>query len=185
MVFFSSFVTIFSKLVLVLGKLLTICGAVWIAVFSIAYIYPDPDKNSVPGAIPIAPAAIVGFFALTIGMSIMGIYETAIDTILVSFLEDEAENDDNGNITFASGELSQFMKGTKSIAEAEEAYKEATMDAKTSRIRANNESEKALLEGSKQSKGAKKAKKAKRKGGKKGSREKELVDSDAPAGDEV
>ena len=69
------------------------------------------------GGSRIAPAAIVGFFALTIGMSIMGIYETAIDTILVSFLEDEAENDDNGNITFASGELSQFMKAKYSYQE--------------------------------------------------------------------
>jgi hypothetical protein len=184
-----SFVTLFSKLVLILGKLLTICGAVWVAVFSIAYIHPNTDDNGVPGAIPVAPAGLVAFFALTIGVSIMGIYETAIDTILVSFLEDEAENDDNGNITFASGELSQFMKGTKSIADAEEAYAEATMDAKTSRIRSNRESEQALLEGSKQSHGAKKAKKAKKKakkkGGKGGSREKEMTDSAEPAGDEV
>ena len=79
----------------------------------------------------------------------MGVYETAIDTILVSFLEDEAENDDKGNITFASGDLATFMKGTKSIADAQEAYVTATMDAKTSKIRANNEAEKHLLDGSK------------------------------------
>jgi len=30
---------------------------------------------------------------LNIAIQIMGVYETAIDTILVSFLEDEAEND--------------------------------------------------------------------------------------------
>jgi hypothetical protein len=124
-----------------------------------------------------------------------GIYETAIDTILVSFLEDEAENDDNGNITFASGELSQFMSGTKSIADAEEAYTNATMDAKTSRIRSNNESEKQLLEGSKQSHGAKQARKGKKKGAKKGKkkggkdgepREKDLAgDGGGDGGDEV
>lgn len=178
-----SFVTIFSKLVLLLGKLVTICGAVWVAIFSIAFIYPHADENAVPGAIPVAPALIVAFFSMTIGASIMGIYETAIDTILVSFLEDEAENDDNGNITFASGELAQFMSGTKSIADAEEAYKDATMDAKTSRIRSNNESEKALLEGSKASRSKKKEKRKGGKGGKKGGpRESEFADS---AGDEV
>ena len=38
---------------------------------------------------------------------------------------------------------------TKSIADAQEAYVTATMDAKTSKIRANNEAEKHLLDGSK------------------------------------
>ena len=100
-------------------------------------------------AVPVAPLFITAFFAATISVSIMGVYETAIDTILVSFLEDEAENDDKGNITFASGDLATFMKGTKSIADAQEAYVTATMDAKTSKIRANNEAEKHLLDGSK------------------------------------
>ena len=72
-------------------------------------------------AVPVAPLFITAFFAATISVSIMGVYETAIDTILVSFLEDEAENDDKGNITFASGDLATFMKGTKSIADAQEA----------------------------------------------------------------
>ena len=99
--------------------------------------------------------------------------------------QDEAENDGGGNITFASGELSSFMKGTKSIADAEEAYTGATMDAKTSRIRANNESEKALLDGAKsgaaKKKGQKAAKKAKKKG--KSGGEKEMTDE--PEGDSV
>ena len=41
----------------------------------------------------------------------MGTYETAIDTIMVCFLEDEAENDKSGNISFASGPLKMFMSG--------------------------------------------------------------------------
>ena len=186
-----SFVTLFSKLVLLLGKLLVLAGAIWVSMLSIAYIYPEPAENALPGAVPVAPLGITGFFAATIAVAIMGVYETAIDTILVSFLEDEAENDDAGNITFASGELASFMKGTKSIADAEEAYTDATMDAKTSRIRANNESEKHLLEDSKAGKAQRKDKKvakkqkksASKKGG--GAREKDLTD-DAPAdGDEV
>ena len=68
-----SFVTLFSKLVLLLGKLLTIGGAVWLAILSIAFIYPkDEDENALPGAIPVAPAILVGFFAATIAIAIMG-----------------------------------------------------------------------------------------------------------------
>ena len=129
-------------------------------------------------AVPVAPLFITAFFAATISVSIMGVYETAIDTILVSFLEDEAENDDKGNITFASGDLATFMKGTKSIADAQEAYVTATMDAKTSNIRANNEAEKHLLNDSKSAaskrKGQRKAKKAAKKG--RGKRESEAAD---------
>ena len=132
-------------------------------------------------AVPVAPLFITAFFAATISVSIMGVYETAIDTILVSFLEDEAENDDKGNITFASGDLATFMKGTKSIADAQEAYVTATMDAKTSKIRANNEAEKHLLNDSKSAaskrKGQRKAKKAAKKG--RGKRESEAADQGA------
>ena len=41
--------------------------------------------------------------------AIMGVYETAIDTIMMCFLEDESENDLKGNISFASGSLKKFM----------------------------------------------------------------------------
>ena len=54
---------------------------------SIAFIYPEPAANGLPGAIPVAPLGITAFFAITISVAIMGVYETAIDTILVSFLE--------------------------------------------------------------------------------------------------
>ena len=107
-----SFVTLFSKLVLIIGILMTVGGAVWVALFCIHLIYPGPDPNALPGAVPTGPAFLVAFFSYTIANNIMGIYETAIDTILVSFLEDEAENDDKGKMTFAGGDLARFMKGT-------------------------------------------------------------------------
>ena len=40
-------------------------------------------------------------------------------TIMMCFLEDEEMNDNHGYRTFASGELATFMKGTKSIADAQ------------------------------------------------------------------
>ena len=46
-----SFVTLFSKLVLLLGKLLTVGGAVYTCMISIAFIYPDPSENALPGAV--------------------------------------------------------------------------------------------------------------------------------------
>eukprot|EP01044_Picomonas_judraskeda_P000802 COSAG03_NODE_39_length_17408_cov_16.363972_6_plen_190_part_00 len=107
-----SFVTLFSKLVLIIGILMTVGGAVWVALFCIHLIYPGPDPNALPGAVPTGPAFLVAFFSYTIANNIMGIYETAIDTILVSFLEDEAENDDKGKMSFAGGDLARFMKGT-------------------------------------------------------------------------
>ena len=51
-----SFVTLFSKLVLLLGKLLVIFGAVWVSMLCIAYIYPDPDPNTLPGASMLMPS---------------------------------------------------------------------------------------------------------------------------------
>jgi hypothetical protein len=84
-----SFVTLFSKLVLLLGKLLTIGGAVWLAILSIAFIYPkDEDENALPGAIPVAPAILVGFFAATIAIAIMGA-KTARPPPPVPFFEEE------------------------------------------------------------------------------------------------
>jgi hypothetical protein len=38
---------------------------------------------------------------------------------MMCFLEDEEMNDNHGYPTFASGELATFMKGTKSIADAQ------------------------------------------------------------------
>lgn len=100
----------------------------------------DSTANDLPNqSAPVFPMALVFFFSATVSLNIMGVYETAIDTIMVSFLEDESENDGNGQVTFADGPLKQFMKSTKSIADATQAYAEAVRKAKTDKIRADAE----------------------------------------------
>ena len=132
--------------------------------------------------LPIVPLGLTAFFALTISLNIMGIYETAIDTIMVSFLEDESENDKTGGVTFAAGPLKEFMISTKSIANATEAYHNEIRDAKTNKIRANEEVEKDLRKSDLTPGGGHDALKAERKAerkGKKGKR-KESQKNEAP-----
>jgi len=140
-----AFVTLFSKLVLFLGKVGVVVVSVWLSMLAMELAPERP--NNVSASIPLAPLALTALASGIIAFAIMGVYETAIDTIMVSFLEDEAENDAKGSISFASGELKQFMSGTKSIADAEEEYVNAVRNAKTNKIRAGRESEKAILQG--------------------------------------
>ena len=172
-----SFVALFSKLVLTLGKVIVVASSLGLANLLIdSFKSPSDDAsycaaigsagakpgkdcnvdgrcawnvatetcgaggNDLPNqATPVFPMLLVFFFSGTISLNIMGVYETAIDTILVSFLEDESENDDNGEVTFAAGPLKDFMKSTKSIADATEKYAEDIRNAKTNIIRANSE----------------------------------------------
>lgn len=172
-----SFVALFSKLVLTLGKVIVVASSLGLANLLIdSFKSPSDDAsycaaigsagakpgkdcnvdgrcawnvatetcgaggNDLPNqATPVFPMLLVFFFSGTISLNIMGVYETAIDTILVSFLEDESENDDNGEVTFAAGPLKDFMKSTKSIADATEKYAEDIRNAKTNKIRANSE----------------------------------------------
>ena len=172
-----SFVALFSKLVLTLGKILVVVSAVGLSNILIEnFKTPSPDADTCAAigiagltegencnlngkcvwnaddrtcdagstdlpnqSLPIFPLLLTVFFAATISLNIMGIYETAIDTIMVSFLEDEQENDKNGEVTFAAGPLKDFMKSTKSIADATEKYAEDIRNAKSGKIRANNE----------------------------------------------
>ena len=172
-----SFVALFSKLVLTLGKVIVVAVALGLSNLLIDnFKSPSPDEavcaaigsaGTVPGRncnvdgrcawnlgtetcqaggndlpnqpIPVFPMVLVFFFSATISLNIMGIYETAIDTIMVSFLEDERENDGNGEVTFAAGPLKEFMSSTKTIADATEKYANDIRDAKTSMIRANDE----------------------------------------------
>jgi hypothetical protein len=148
-----SFVTLFSKLVLILGKLLIVASALGasyllLPAFKTQTVSVDgtiEDTPAMPGsgdeAIPMLPMFLVGFFSLTISINVMGIYETAIDTIMVSFLEDEMEND--GGI-FGSGPLKSFMKSTKSVSVAAERYAEAMMSAKNEKVRSGYEMENDL-----------------------------------------
>eukprot|EP01043_Picozoa_sp_COSAG02_P026289 COSAG02_NODE_1510_length_12225_cov_3.918770_5_plen_314_part_00 len=147
-----SFVTLFSKLVLILGKLLIVVSALGVSYVLLPYFKSgvisadgvNLDTPAMPGsddAIPILPLFLVAFFSLTISINVMGIYETAIDTIMVSFLEDEMEN--NGG-KFGSGPLKSFMKGTQSVAAAAERYSKAMMDAKNQKVRDKYEMEAEL-----------------------------------------
>lgn len=146
--------TLFSKLVLILGKLLIVASALGVSYVLLPYFKTGAvsadginldDTPAMPGSgdgsIPILPLFLVGFFSLTISINIMGIYETAIDTIMVSFLEDEMEN--NGGI-FGSGPLKSFMKGTQSVSVAAERYAQAMMDAKNDKVRSRYEMEAEL-----------------------------------------
>ena len=75
----------------------------------------------------------------------MDIYSTAIDTIMMCFLEDEAEN--TGDLpSFATGPLAKFMSSTKTIADIQEEYMKNTTDAKTARIQKMNKQEDVMLE---------------------------------------
>ena len=53
---FSS-VTLFAKLVLLMGKLGVTGAGVYVSMLCIAFIYPDPPENALPGAIPIVSRA--------------------------------------------------------------------------------------------------------------------------------
>eukprot|EP01052_Picozoa_sp_SAG31_P027569 SAG31_NODE_2590_length_5426_cov_4.118265_5_plen_73_part_00 len=71
----------------------------------------------------------------------MSVYEVAIDTIMICFLEDEAENVGD-KPSFATGELAQFMTSTKKISDAAHAYGDSVRQAKTDRIVSGNLSSK-------------------------------------------
>ena len=169
-----SFVTLFSKLVLILGKLLVVAAALGLAILCLPLLKSD---NFLEGAelnmtvtttlpaqpLPLVPLALVCFFAITISINIMGIYETAIDTIMVSFLEDEKENDGNGQVSFASGPLKDFMSGTKGIADATERYKKSLIAAKSDKLKAQQEMEKDMMKSDLTPKGGNKKLKKERK----------------------
>ena len=147
-----SFVTLFSKLVLILGRVLIVAASVGLSYVMLPVLKTGTiiaadgtlihETNDLPNLpLPILPLCLVGLFSLTISINIMGVYETAIDTIMVSFLEDEMEN---GGGKFGSGPLAQFMSGTKSLSVAAEAYSKATMDAKNAKVRSGYEMEEEL-----------------------------------------
>merc|ERR1712195_441387 len=99
---------------------------------------PEVDYDK---PLPQAPVIAAALGASIVSWAIMGVYETAIDTILLCFLEDEKNNGDKGRVTFCSGDLLNFMSGTKSLSEATDAYSSSIRDAKTAKIRAARESE--------------------------------------------
>ena len=68
----------------------------------------------------------------------MSVYEVAVDTIMICFLEDEAENIGD-KPSFATGELAHFMTSTKKISDAAHAYDDSVRGAKTDKILADRE----------------------------------------------
>ena len=170
-----SFVTLFSKFALLLGKVGVVLFGAWLSVTIIAAQprsvideivagdYPIPTEYDLinasdlrhlrhppmqvhKGGLPHVPIGVAAVVSGIIAFSILGIYETAIDTILVCFLEDEIGNGEKGRHTFASKHLRKFMAGTKSLAEAVERYENTVRDAKTSKVRQTKASEKRLTE---------------------------------------
>lgn len=108
-----AFVTLFSKLVIMLGKVLVIIGSLWLVLFIhnsglkftpeagvdggawFSFADRDPALDA-SHQVPLAPIILSGLASGIVAFAVMGVYETAIDTIMVCFLEDEAENDDKG-----------------------------------------------------------------------------------------
>jgi hypothetical protein len=131
-----SFLSVFAHLTIFLGKALVVAGTVLIC---------ESVMTSESDALnpPYAPLVLCGFAAALTVVMVMSVYETAIDTIMMCFLEDEDENTGD-KPSFATGELAQFMSSTKSIADAAEAYADETRQAKTNKIRADDASHEEL-----------------------------------------
>eukprot|EP01048_Picozoa_sp_COSAG05_P014679 COSAG05_NODE_1683_length_4285_cov_2.403727_3_plen_844_part_00 len=130
-----SFLSAFAHIMIFLGK----CGVVGCTILICNMIITSERKAEQDYDLPYAPLCLCGLAAALTVTLVMSVYETAIDTIMICFLEDEAENDGTGKPSFASGELAGFMKNTKSISDAAEQYQNDTRQAKTNRIRADNE----------------------------------------------
>ena len=137
-----SFLSVFAHIMIFLGKL----GVVAVTVFicnGIIASERDPEKDF---DVPYLPLTMCGFAAALTVTLVMSVYETAIDTIMMCFLEDEAENDEKGKPSFATGELAGFMKNTKSISEAADKYNDDVRQAKTNKIRADDDTHDKLNE---------------------------------------
>ena len=132
-----SFLSVFAHLMIFLGKLGVVAGTVFICEMM---MNENRDAALNP---PYAPLVLCGLAAALTVMLVMSVYETAIDTIMMCFLEDEDENTGD-KPSFATGELAQFMTSTKSIADAAEAYEDETRQAKTNKIRADDETQENL-----------------------------------------
>lgn len=136
-----SFLSVFAHIMIFLGKCGVIAGTVIVCNILIS-INQNPEVDV---DVPYVPLVLCGLAAALTVVLVMSVYETAIDTIMMCFLEDEAENDGKGKPSFASGELADFMKNTKSIADAAEKYTEDIRQAKTTKIRSDNSSHDALM----------------------------------------
>lgn len=133
-----SFLSVFAHLMIFMGKVGVVVGTVFIC-----EMIMTQERETTAINPPYAPLLFCGLAAALTVMLIMSVYETAIDTIMMCFLEDESENTGD-KPSFATGELAQFMTSTKSIADAAEAYAEESRQAKTNKIRADDASQEEL-----------------------------------------
>jgi hypothetical protein len=132
-----SFLSVFAHITIFLGKCLVVAGTVLICE---TMMTENREASLNP---PYAPLVLCGLAAALTVMLVMSVYETAIDTIMMCFLEDEDENTGD-KPSFATGELAQFMTSTKAIADAAEAYSDETRQAKTNKIRADDAAQEDL-----------------------------------------
>jgi len=166
-----AFLSVFAHLMVFLGKVGVVVATVLICqIIMQREREAEGDAAAGQSQTPYLPLAGCGLAATVTVLLFMGVYETAIDTIMVCFLEDEAENDASGKPSFASGELAGFMKNTKSISDAAEQYMDDSRQAKTNRIRADDETHEKLKNdhpgmSAKKGRSAKERKKAKQEGG--------------------
>ena len=171
-----SFLSVFAHLMIFLGKLGVVAGTVLIC----EAMMTSEDSSAALNP-PYAPLVLCGFAAALTVALVMSVYETAIDTIMMCFLEDEDENTGD-KPSFATGELAQFMKSTKSIADAAEAYADETRQAKTNKIRADDKSHEELKN---QHAGIKAARQGAKGGGRSAKKRKKQKQGDKDAGGET
>ena len=133
-----SFLSVFAHLMIFMGK----AGVIVLTVFICEMMMTSGEGEARLNP-PYAPLVLCGLAAALVVVLVMSVYETAIDTIMMCFLEDEDENTGE-KPSFATGELAQFMTSTKSIADAAEAYSDETRSAKTNKIRADDASQEDL-----------------------------------------
>ena len=135
-----SFLSVFAHLMIFMGKAGVVAGTVFVCELMMTNSESEDSTRLNP---PYAPLVLCGLAGALTVVLVMSVYETAIDTIMMCFLEDEDENTGE-KPSFATGELAQFMTSTKSIADAAEAYSDETRSAKTNKIRADDASQEDL-----------------------------------------
>ena len=124
-----AFLVVFAKLMVFIGKLGTVAASTYLC-FLIMTESRDPSASSHVPVVPLVLCAVVSAGTVTL---IMSVYEVAVETIMICFLEDEVENVGD-KPSFASGGLAEFMTSTKSISDAMEAYGDSVRAAKTEHI---------------------------------------------------
>jgi hypothetical protein len=136
-----SFLAVFAHLMIFLGKIGVTAGSTYIC-FVIMSMGRDPEMDYAVPVVPLFFCCVVAFLTVTL---IMQVYEIAVDTIMMCFLEDEAENTGD-KPSFATGELAQFMTSTKKISDAAHEYNDTVRGAKGDKIKSDDAAQGELME---------------------------------------